>query len=187
VPKNYILRGEWYHYLRRVPKYAKPYDNRQQVRIALKTKCEKEASRLSAVYDGYIEKYWRKLIQTGGRDKKQQGYRRAVDIARAHGFAYKDLSEITHSPIDEVLNRIEASDNKPSQVTEALLGLAERPTIRLEQCIEAYWPLVADRLTGRAEHQIRKFKNQRAAALKNFINVIGNIDLVPAEKGLLGR
>ncbi|MBK9584892.1 MAG: tyrosine-type recombinase/integrase [Alphaproteobacteria bacterium] len=44
----------------------------------------------------------------------------------------------------------------------------------LSDCLETFWPLCADRLVNKSEHQIRKWKNPRIAALNGFVGVVGN-------------
>ncbi len=163
--------------MRRVPKHVSAYDGRTHIRIALKTQEEKEAAKLAAIYDDFVEKYWRDLIKSGRKDDNANGFRNARALAKAHGFAYKDLSEILRSPLEEVLSRVEAVENHPKALAPALLGTATAPKLSLNDSIERYWPLCADRLIGRSPQQVRKFKNPRAAAMRNFISVVGNKDI----------
>jgi len=175
--KNYVRRGKWFHYMRRVPKHISRFDKRQHVRIALKTKDEKEAQRLAAIYDNFIERYWRDLIKSGQSDDDLQKFQQASAVAKAHGFAYKDMTAILDSPLDEVLSRIEVAVDDISGKAPALLGGAKKAGLTLRECPEKFWPLCADRLLGKSEHQIRKFRNPRRAAIEKLIEAVGNLDV----------
>lgn len=182
MAKNYIKRGEWYHYMRRVPKQLSTYDQRAHIRIALKTKCEKEAMRLAALYDEHIEKYWRELVCTGEADDDYSKFRKAKTIAITHGFAYKEMSEVLVAPLPELISRVEAIDGDAKAIAAALLGTAKQPVLRLSQCAEKMWPLCGDRWVGRSELQIKKYKTPREAAVNDFISVIGNKCLSTIER-----
>ncbi|WP_309385669.1 tyrosine-type recombinase/integrase [Cerasicoccus frondis] len=182
MSKNYVRRGDWYHYFRRVPKHVATYDDRTHVRIALKTKSVKEATRIAAVYDAFVERYWGDLIRSGQPDARGDRFKRAVALAKANGFAYKNMADLVDGPLDDLIARLEVADGNRSEVVRAVLGNEKASTIRLSKCIERYWPLCSDRLVGKNEQQVRKFKNPRAAALKNFIKVVGDIDLSEVQR-----
>ena len=181
--KNYVRRGDWFHYQRRVPKRLAPYDSRKHIRISLKTKDEKEAQRAAAIYDDFIEQYWRGLIQSGEVDQGRTQFEEARLLAKAHGFLYKNVAEVAAAPLEERLARIEAVADNPRAKREALLGLPGRQGIKLSQCMERFWPLCADRFVGKSDHQILKYKNPRNAALKNFIKVVGDMAVAEVERG----
>ena len=174
MAKNYVKRGDWFHYLRRVPKHLAAYDQRAHVRIALKTQSEKEAIRLSAIYDEHIEKYWRELIRSGKPDNNLEQFKSAKSLAMAHGFIYRDLAEIVNAPLPEALSRIEAASDNPQVKAPALLGTIKRSGLRLSACPEELWPLCADRWVGRSKLQIRKYKTPRETAMKEFVDVVGD-------------
>ena len=55
-----------------------------------------------------------------------------------------------------------------------MLGGTDVPELPLSTCADKYWPLCRDRLTNKSEHQIRKWKNPRLAAINYFISAIGD-------------
>lgn len=182
MTKNYVLRGRWYYYQRRVPKRLAKYDRRQHVRIALKTREEKEARRIAAIYDDFMEKYWRSLVEAGQPDEDGALFREARLVAQAHGFAYKNVAEVAASPLHERLARIELVASDPATKRDGLLGLAQVPAIKLSECTTRFWPLCTDRLTGKSEHQIAKYKNPRNAAVANFIQVVGDLKVADIQR-----
>ena len=180
--KNYVRRGQWYHYCRRVPKHLESFDRRKHIRIALKTKDEKEAQRRAAVYDDFVEKYWSDLIQSRRSDDALDGFRQLRTLAKAYGFAYKNIAEVSESSLDEILARVEAAAGAAQPAKKALLGCPSRSGVPLSDCIDRYWPLCVDRLTEKSNHQIRKYRNPRNAAMKNFIKAVGDGDLSQVDR-----
>lgn len=183
MAKNYVRIGSWYHYVRRVPRQVAEYDTRTHVRIALKTKDEKEAMTGAAIYDDFIEKYWKDLVRSGQKDTNGEMFNKVRAVAKAHGFAYKNIAEVASSPLDEILSRVEAVSSNPAQKHQGLLGSKHEVSgIRLEDCPERFWPLCADRFTDKNDRQIHKYKNPRLLAVRNFVSVVGNIELARVER-----
>lgn len=176
MSKYIIKRGEIFYYYRRVPKFVQPYESRKVVKISLDTSDEKEAGRKASVYNDYIEDFWRSLIKVGGAENIEEQYKATVQLAKAYGFAYKSVAEIAKAPLEEITARLQvASKNIDNENTvTAVLGGTEQPSLLLSECAEKFWPLSSDRLVNKSEHQIRKWKNPRKAALENFINVVGD-------------
>jgi len=177
---NYIfLRGNNYYYRRRVPEHVSEYENRKIIKISLGTKIEKEASRKAAIYNDYIEDYWRSLIKGGGKCNAEAEYRIAIKLAKAHGFAYKNAVDVAKEPLEEIVERLQTATKAIEQpeTVSSVLGGAELPKIPLSSCTERYWPLCTDRLVNKSEDQIRKWKNPRIAVMNSFIKVIGDKSL----------
>jgi len=137
---------------------------------------------MAAVYDDFIEKYWGDLIRSGQEDKDLQKFKQARAVAKAHGFAYKNMAEVLNSPLDEILSRVEAVGDDPKGKSQSLLGTVKAPSVALEECMDQFWPLCADRFSGKSDNQIRKYKHPRHRAMRNFIAVVGNLDLAKVER-----
>ncbi len=174
---DYIfVRGDIYYYRRRVPEHVLPYENRSIIKISLGTKDEKEAVRKASIYNDYIEDYWRSLIKTGGKSDIEAKYRAAVKLAKAHGFAYKNVVEIAKEPLEEIVERLQVATKaiERKDTVSSVLGGSTQPEILLSTCIEKFWPLCVDRLVNKSPGQIRKRKNPRIAVLNSFIDIIGD-------------
>ena len=144
--RSYVFRrGEYFYYRRRVPSYVLPYETRTSIKISLGTRDEREARRKAAIYNDYIEDFWRSLIKADGKLNRDAAYRAAVKLAKAHGFAYKSVAEIAKAPLEEVIERVRvaAGSIEQEQVVSALLGGAEEPGLMLSACLERFWPLCA--------------------------------------------
>ncbi len=171
---NYIInRNGWYHFRRRIPSYVSHIDDRKELKISLKTKDKRQAIAKAQVYNDHIESYWKSLIQAGSTQNDLSKYRAVVQLAKAYGFAYKSSYELAEGPIEEIINRL-SNAHQSKQHAEALLGGVDKPELSISDCDVLYWDLTIDRVIGKTDHQISKWQNPRRAALKNFINVIGD-------------
>lgn len=184
--QSYVFRrGDYYYYRRRVPGYVLPFETRTSIKISLGTRDEREAHRKAAIYNDYIEDFWRSLIKANGHTDRDAAYRAAVKLAKAHGFAYKSVAEIAKAPLEEVMERVRiaAASIEQAQVIAAVLGGIDAPTMMLGDCLQRLWPLCADRLVNKSEHQIRKWKNPRIAAWNGFLSVVGDKPLNEVARG----
>ncbi len=167
-------RGNNYYYRRRVPDYVSDLDGRSEILLSMRTSDEKEGVRKAAIYNDFVEEYWRKLLNDGEIDKDQE-FKLAVKKARAFGFAYKSVIEISQSPLHEIVDRLRSvEDNiEDTETVSSLCGGADKPDIVLNDCLDIYWPLCADKFIDKSEHQIRKWKNPRGMAFRYFIESLG--------------
>ncbi len=118
-----IKVGKRYYYFRRVPKHVQPYDKRKFIKISLKTKNEEEAKRREIIYNDYVEEFWRSLIRSGNTENFDTAYKNAIALAHAHGFAYKNATEIAQGSLGEMIQRIEitSQSNANNEVVSAVL------------------------------------------------------------------
>ncbi len=175
-------RGKFYYYRRRVPTHIAYLDDRNEVKISLKTQSIQEALMRAEIYNKEIEKFWKALVQAGNASNKLEKYRAAVQLAKAYGFAYKTSEQIPKSVLDEIMLRVKKTRDSTPEV-EALLGGVDEVTIQLSECCEHYWPLVTDRLVDKSDHRITKWKNPRKAAMEAFIKLIGDKPLSKVSRG----
>ena len=173
----YYKRGRIYYYRRRIPECVAPYETRREVIISLSTKDEKEAIRKAAIYNDYIEEYWRNLVKTGQNNKnKDAEFKTAVKLAKAHGFAYKNITEIARAPLEDVIERVNAASKVINRegAAPSILGVIDEPQIFLSDCVNKFDLLCADRLVNKSDNQIRKWKNPRIAGINSFIDIVGD-------------
>lgn len=154
----------------------KPYDDRRVIKVALKTSEEREAIKRAEVYHEYIEHYWKGLVQSSDTDPQLHKYKATVLLAQSYGFAYKTTYELAEVSIEELIKRVSQTTSR-QETTHALLGGVDRPTIKLSNSLTLYWDLTIDRLVNKDDHKIRKWRNPRAASLKNFIAICGDKQL----------
>lgn len=174
---DYLLqRNGWFHYYRKVPIEIRHLEKRRHVRIALKTKDPIEAARRALIQNDAIEKYWRSLIIAPDPEKSEARYHEAVATARSYGFAYKSIADIAAGPLEDLVERLQAvkASSNGRKDAPALLGRVDVPKQRLSGAIETFFTLNADRLVGKSDLFVRKWKNPRRKAIENFIAAVGD-------------
>lgn len=175
MAKHLTQIGGYFYYFRRVPIHLKPFDGRRFIRISLKTNDRREAERSAAIHNDFMEKYWADLVRSGSGDQHLERYRRARQMAQAHGFAYRNIAEVAEIPTPELLARIEAFGRSENRYTrDAFLGGAEVPQTLLAECLDLYWPLIDDRLVEKTDFEKRKYRVPRATAFEQFVEVVDN-------------
>ena len=177
---SYITRrGATYYYRRRVPEYLSDYEKRKFIKISLSTKDEKEALRKAAIYNDYIEDYWRSLIREAGRSDPEIEYQKAIKLAKSHGFAYLNITDIAKEPLEDIVKRLDAVSKRNSEpeIVSSLLGGSEPPDILLSSCFDKFILLCRDRTVNKSDHKVRKWKTPRLAAINHFISSIGDKSL----------
>lgn len=175
-----LNRGGNLYYVRRVPAHLKPYDSRQQIRVALKTKDPATAKARAVVQNEGLEKYWAGLVKhkkVHGADEK---WHDAVALARANGFTYRTVEQLAEdADTEELVARLATVKKKgvEPRLAAALLGGAGKPVIRYSTAVHAYFDLTQDRIVGKSAHAVRKWKNPRLRAVANFQESQGDIPI----------
>lgn len=170
-----LVRSGWYYFVKRVPKTIKPFENRNLIRIALKTKTKFEALKKAVAIEEELIANWNALKNSAKNN--DEVYSRAYAIANMHGFSYRDTTQLTgHSPSDELIKRIDIAFKhlNNDQISDALLGTAKLPKVSIKKSGKLFWDLCTDRFINKSDHQITKYKNPRLLALKEFENIVGN-------------
>lgn len=171
--KYIVERGGRYYYSRRVPDLLKEFDARPMIRVALKTDSKEQAKLRAATFNKEIENYWQSLIGSG-QTHSEKKFKQVVRTARQMGFAYIPLQAIATGSGHEIRDRLLSAEGKTQHQVEAVLGAVPYPNINLQSALTKFWDYSKDRLLGKSEDQIRKWKNPRIKAVKNFIAVRGN-------------
>lgn len=180
--KTYLKRrGKTYFYRRRVPSEVAHLDKRQDVVISLKTDSESVALRKAVLVNDRMEQYWDDLLQYGS-DEALKRYQGAVRIARRHGFSYRPVEELAEGDLSDLVSRLNSIGNQGVEdkpTADAVLGGVPKPMLNLEQALEDFWTYAADLTDGKNPDQVRRWKNPRIKAVRNFISVAG---LKPLDK-----
>ncbi len=185
---NYLIRRDgYYYYFRRVPKHIKSYDTRRHIKISLKTTDKATAIKRAIIQNEAIEKFWRDVMKTPTTEEQKDSlYQQSVQSARAHGFVYRDISELSENAssaelVDRLLALKNAEEKQPEKSVELgadLIGIAKQPETKISETWDIFRPKCGDRLIGKNEHQVRKWENPRKLAIKNFIEVVGNKNIL---------
>lgn len=171
------LRNGTYHLVKKVPVRYRRVETRQQVWISLKTDSLAEAQRRAPATWADMLTSWEAMLK-GDSAEAIKRYESARETAQALGYRYSPAKMVADLPIDEVVDRLNSTftrTGKPQpSVAAALLGGVDRPAITISKALEIYWSVTQDRLTGKSDNQIRKWRNPRIKAVRNFIDVVGD-------------
>lgn len=171
-----IFRSGYYYYFRRVPKSLQEFDSRTFIKIALKTDSRIIALGKAKIINAEIENYWKKLTQAGEKhtDKK---FHQTIQFAKQLGYTYLPQQLLSQEKnIENLLSRtdaIEKYDFNQAHV-EALYGGINLPVVTLTEALNRFWDYTKDRILKKNERQVRKWKNPRIKAIRNFSTLLGN-------------
>lgn len=178
--KSYVIkRGSTFFYKRRVPKQYQQIETREFVRISLKTDSRATAEKRATLINEATESYWQEALRYSEGDALEK-YQAAVNIAQQAGVRHIPLDDLASGHLDEILRRLDiltdrGTDSEP--VVASVLGVDGRPTLTLQDALEKFFEVAKDHLRGKTEDQIRKWKNPRKKAVRNFIHVVDNKSL----------
>ncbi len=170
-------RGRWY-YVKRVPKRFQKFDRRVLVRVALRTDSQTEARRKAPAVEAELFAYWE--ARAAGRDLDAvRRYEAARNLAAARGFPYRPAAELAEGPLDDLVARLKALVDRHGNLAtreeaDALLGTVARPRLSFSAALDDFFDLTTDRLTGKSEGQIRRYKSPRKRAVRDFCAVVGD-------------
>jgi|TARA_R100000501_G_scaffold17988_1_gene35569 hypothetical protein len=170
-------RGKTYQLRRRVPRRYHGVETRRTVWISLHTDSESLAqSKAIHAWEQLIEAWEARLA--GRSSDADERYAAVQELASLRGYRYLQADRVSQLPLEELVERIEAiqgGGDVPDAVEAAsLLGGVEKPEPTLEAALGLYWSLAREKVIGKSEDQIRRWRNPRIKAVRNFVSVIGN-------------
>ncbi|MBV0892738.1 hypothetical protein KTN05_12875 [Paracoccus sp. Z118] len=102
----------------------------------------------------------------------------ARNLGQRRGYRYMPATRVAHLPIEALLTRVEATVDGAGRFNkreaDAALGLPPPPRLTVSKALDAFYEVAAEDLRDKNADQIRRWKNSRNKATKNFIEVIGN-------------
>ncbi|KOF22386.1 integrase [Ensifer adhaerens] len=179
-PDRYLTtRNGIYFYKRRVPTLVVALDERQPIiRASLRTRDLAKARALRDGYERADDELWGALLCSDSAEAAKRRYEAAVRRVAALGFTYRTTMEIMQGETGaQILDRLRVLlEHKPnSPETNAVLGVVERPGVRLSEAFTVYVDkIAAPELTSKSDEQIRAWLKVKKRALKNFINLVGD-------------
>tara|TARA_R110001606_G_scaffold384882_1_gene548015 strand:+ start:4800 stop:6092 length:1293 start_codon:yes stop_codon:yes gene_type:complete len=172
-----VLRGDTWYLVRRVPGRYAQIEPRQKVRVSLATDSREVAdAKAPMVWQQMIEAWEARLA--GDTSDAQGRFDAAKDIAQSRGFRYLPAAKVARLPIEELVNRIEASVDSRGNVdpvtADALLGAVQAPELTVSKALDKFYEVEAVRVKGKSADQLRRHKAPRLKATRNFIKVVGD-------------
>lgn len=170
-------RNNTYHLRKRVPTRYRPVEERASFYVSLKTDSETLAQqKAAAIWSEQLE-FWEARL-AGDDVEAERRHASAQAMARMRGVRYLHAAQVAQLPRREVLERIEAitvnNGEADKTIAAALLGAVPEPAITVSRALDLYWDLAKDKTLGKSEDQLRRWKNPRKKAIRNFLDVVGN-------------
>lgn len=173
------VKGTFYLY-KRVPKRFESVEPRRFVWLSLHTDSRAAATaKEPATWEQMIAAWEAKLA--GDSTDAEERFAAARELADARGFRYMRADQVAKLPLTELRDRFaavagfkNAPDNPDVLESVALIGGVKEPPITVSRALDLYWSLAKDRTLGKSEDQLRRWKNPRIKAVKNFIAVVGD-------------
>ena len=181
-PDRYLIKREGrFIYRRRVPKSLEDADDRAPfVRLALKTSDERVARAKRDVLEEADDLFWAQLTMRSDAEKARARYQVAVRRAEALGYAYKTAADIAKLPLDDILARVEAAQQKSQseQVVDAVLGVVAKPTVKISAAAKTYFgEIVQNQISRKSPQQRNHWLTERKASFNCLIEQIGDKDI----------
>ncbi|WP_051279219.1 DUF3363 domain-containing protein [Hellea balneolensis] len=181
------LRGDTWHYVRRVPKAVRHIDDRTVIYRSLDTDSRKIARQRRDICADEDNQRWNEITPSRFQSSsKHASYRDASHRARSQGFNYKPMeSLVSQNTVTNLLHRLIALEplkDSPQRKEEldavALLGSVKTPSATITEAMDLYLSeIVADELAGKSPEQIQNFSKIKRRAVSNFVNLNGDIDM----------
>ncbi|MDK1376753.1 MULTISPECIES: DUF6538 domain-containing protein [unclassified Sinorhizobium] len=174
-----ITRNGIYFYRRRVPRLVAALDERQPtVRASLRTRDLAKARALRDGYERADDELWGALLGSDSAEAARRRYEAAVRRVAALGFTYRTTMEILQGETGaQILDRLRVLlEHRPnSPETNAVLGVVERPGVRLSEAFALYVEkIAAPELVNKSGEQRRSWLKVKKRALKNFTSLVGD-------------
>lgn len=172
-----FLRNGQYYVRKRVPRRYRVIEPRTILNICLFTDSKQIAeTKFKAMWAELIEAWEAKLA--GKTTEGEARLTAARELAHRRGFRYLDTSTVSQLPLADVLKRVLEVQNKHGQidmkVADATLGTGKSSTVTVTEAFDAFYDVAADRLAGKSEDQIRRHRNPRLKATRNFVSAVGD-------------
>jgi len=178
-------RGGRWHYIRRVPARFRKLDRRGTIRTALDTSSLQVArARRDAMVEA-DDQYWAHLAfqneQRGTNDTSRQRYEAARTRAKARGFIYTPLPELTQTPdIEDLLKRlVHAVRHEPDAAeVEAVMGAVPPVSDSMRGAFKLYCEkLAVSELANKSPDQKKKWKATKSRSIEHFVALCGNLSM----------
>ncbi|MET4244596.1 hypothetical protein [Bradyrhizobium sp. RT10b] len=139
------------------------------------------AIKTAVKFDEAHERDWALRVE-GHADAASNLTVAAIARAKVHGYRYSPANEVANLPLNEVLGRIEVLiksgtiDQKIDRT--ALLGGVSKSSVMLSKAAASYNEFLRADHNGKSPNQLLKAEKKKEAAMRRFIAVVGDRDLL---------
>lgn len=170
-------RGATWILRKRVPARYREVEPRKEVWLSLHTDSKTVANvKAPEIWRTQIDAWEARMA--GASEDADKRFQAAQELAGKRGFSWLPLKDVSNLPRHDLLERIEAIQSHHGipnvQEASAILGAVPAPDITVSRALELYWELTRDRLSGKSADQIRRWRNPRTKAARNFIDVVAD-------------
>ncbi|UGY28174.1 tyrosine-type recombinase/integrase [Bradyrhizobium septentrionale] len=186
------INGFWY-YRRRVPKAVlsllapgtKPIVKLSTGIHVIDDPDGIRATKTAVKFDEAQERDWALRVE-GRTDEASHLTVASIARAKVHGYRYRPADEVAGLPLNEVLGRIEAlmrngTINQKIDRT-ALLGGVSKSSVLLNKAAASYNEFLRADHNGKSPNQLLKAEKKKEAAMRRFIAVVGDKDLLAVSR-----
>jgi len=179
--KNIIKRGKWFHFMRRIPKMYMRFYNPQQkyIKVTLKTDSEIVAMQRAQILNAELEKIWSHMAFNGDLEKdnmlEDAVFHSQNSLASSH-----TTREVADKGIGSIVSRVYSVSDEQDQKKNNLaiaLGSNESERYSFQQAFTDFVDFERPNLMDKSDHQFSKWRNPRAKAVSNFLEIIGDKDV----------
>jgi integrase len=171
------MRGKSFQLYKRVPKRYKSIEPRTFVWLSLHTDSPSIAKNKAAGVWAQLVEAWEARLAGDNADSDKR-LSAAKELAAVRGFRYLDAAKVAALPVADLIERINAVPTVhgiPDRIeAAAVLGGGQADDITVTKALDLYWGLAADKTLGKSDDQLRRWKNPRIKAIKNFVAVVGD-------------
>jgi len=171
------MRGKSYQLYRRVPKRYQRIEPRTFVWLSLHTDSRSVADTKATGAWAQMVEAWESRLAGDSADADQR-LAAVRELAAVRGFRYLDAGKVAALPMRDILERIDAvpvQHGIPDRIEAAAVpGGAPGGAITVTKALDLYWTLAADKVLGKSADQLRRWRNPRIKAVRNFVAVVGD-------------
>lgn len=180
--------GQWY--LRwRVPARFREVECRPEINVSLKTDSPSLAADRAALMRMELTAEWERRLASAHGALGGEEFGKILEMGEARGLGYTTTEKLLNGKIDELIERLDAVAQEPSNsslVTLALGGV-DLPSVKVSEMPERMARILSEDVGGKNPRQDREWNNKWKRAAKNFIACVGDrpvaeISVADAEK-----
>ncbi len=119
---------------------------------------------------------WERQLAGAKGNLGREEFGEILALGQARGLGYTTTEKLLNGKIDELIERLDAVAQEPSNsslVTLALGGV-DLPSVKVSEMPERMARLLADDVGGKNPRQVREWNNKWKRAAKNFIACVGD-------------